>query len=161
MAERLRDRCGLREGPDFVVRDLPWTAERLRRIPHFEFQNWAVTALGGIPNKTKTGDKGIDGRVYPVADLTKRAGRKPGDFDFMDDWYPVQVKQQDKAGRPDIDAFETAMQREGRKKGFFVSFDFSAGALAEIDGFFRRTGCAIVPLTVHEILEEEIARKLA
>ena len=29
-----------------------------------------------------------------------------GHLDFMDEWYPVQVKQKDKVGRPDIDSFE-------------------------------------------------------
>ena len=41
------------------------------------------------------------------------------------------MKQKDKAGRPDMDAFETAMRR------------------------------VIVPLTVREILDEQIAHKLA
>jgi DNA modification methylase len=161
MADRLKDVCKLREGKDFVVRDMPRREEDLRRMPHFEFQNWAVIAIGGIPNKTKSGDMGIDGRIYPIAAVSKKNAKKPGDFDFMNDWYPVQVKQQDKAGRPDIDAFETAMQREGRAKGFFVSFAFSSDAMREIDGFFKRTGCVIIPLTVQEILDEEIARKLA
>jgi hypothetical protein len=66
-----------------------------------------------------------------------------------------------KAGRHDIDAFETAMQREGRAKAFFVSFDFTSDALREINGFFKRTGCVIAPLTVREILDEEITMKLA
>jgi hypothetical protein len=35
----------------------------------------------------------------------------------------IQVKQKDKAGRPDIDAFEAMMMREDCEKGFFVSFD--------------------------------------
>ncbi|HEY7159151.1 MAG TPA: DNA methyltransferase [Gemmataceae bacterium] len=161
MAQRLVDVCKLQEGKNFFVRDMPRGIDELRRMPHFEFQNWAVNALGGIPNKTKTGDKGIDGRIYPIAAVSKKNVNKPGDFDFMNDWYPVQVKQQDKAGREDIDAFEAAMQREGRAKGFFVSFDFTSGAYREIDGFFKRTGCVIVPLTVREILDEEIAMKLA
>jgi hypothetical protein len=87
----------------------------------------------------------------------KRAGALP----FMDEWFPMQVKQKDKAGRPDIDAFEAAMMREDRKKGFFVSFDFTQDAEREIDAFFRRSGRIIIPLTVREILEEQIARKLA
>ena len=37
----------------------------------------------------------------------------------------------------------------------------SRDALTEVDRFFRQTGEAIVPLTVREILDEEIARKLA
>ncbi len=78
----------------------------------------------------------------------------------MDDWYPIQVKQMDKVGRPDIDTFETAMIRAQRKKGFFVAFDYSSDALTEIDGFFRRQHIAIVALTVRDILDEQIARKL-
>jgi hypothetical protein len=80
---------------------------------------------------------------------------------FMDDWYPVQVKQKERAGRPDIDAFEAMMMRSDRNKGFFVSFGYSADALKEIDAFFRKTGKAIIPLTVGDILNEHIAQKLA
>ena len=43
---------------------------------------------------------------------------KQGHLDFMDIWYPIQVKQQDKVGRPDIDKFEAAMMREERTKDF-------------------------------------------
>ncbi|HSV27638.1 MAG TPA: restriction endonuclease [Sedimentisphaerales bacterium] len=38
----------------------------------------------------------------------------------MDVWYPIQVKQKDKVGRPDIDAFEAVMTREDRNKGIFM-----------------------------------------
>jgi hypothetical protein len=47
-------------------------------------------------------------------------------MEFMDVWYPVQVKQRDKVGRPDIDAFEAVMMREDRKLGYFVGFDSAA-----------------------------------
>jgi site-specific DNA-methyltransferase (adenine-specific) len=160
MAKRLRKDCGLIEGKNFVVRDLPWSEEQLRKIPPFEFENWAVIALGGIKNKVQVGDMGIDGRIYP-AHATPKGGKKADELGFMDMWYPIQVKQKDKAGRPDIDSFETVMLRENRTKGFFVSFDYSHDAKAEIDAFFRRSGRVIVPLTVREILEEEIAAKLA
>jgi hypothetical protein len=70
------------------------------------------------------------------------------------------VKQKDKAGRPDIDSFEAVLTRENRPKGFFVAFDFSEDALTEIDRFFRSDHRAIVALTVKEILEEHIAKKL-
>jgi DNA modification methylase len=170
MAKRLRDHTTLREdeklwkaGRGFVVRDLPWTEHQLRKIPPFEFENWAVIALGGIPNKAQVGDMGIDGRVFPVSSIPKPADgelREP-QLGFMDEWYPIQVKQKDRAGRPDIDNFEAAMIREERKKGFFVAFDFSSDALREVDGFFRKSGKIIVPLTVKEILEEQLAKKLA
>jgi len=89
------------------VRDLPWTIEKLKQLPPFEFENWAVIALGGIPNKVQVGDMGLDGRIFPV-------GTKPTNRDsmFADDWFPIQVKQTDKVGRPDIDPFEAVMERE-------------------------------------------------
>ncbi len=121
MAKRMRDVCGLKEdeklwriGRGFIVRDLPWSEEKLRKIPPFEFENWAVIALGGIPNKAQVGDMGIDGRIYPVSATPKK---KEGELAFMDVWYPIQVKQKEEAGRPDIDSFEAVMVREDRNKG--------------------------------------------
>jgi len=168
MANRLRDVCHIREdetlwkaGRGFVVRDLPWNEDQLRKIPPFEFENWAVIALGGIPNKVQVGDMGIDGRIYPVSSVPAHASEKDPAFDFMDVWYPIQVKQRDKAGRPDIDSFEAVMTRMDRTKGFFVSFAFSSDALHEIDAFFRKSGKVIIALTVREILDEHLAAKLA
>ncbi len=168
MAKRLRDVCGLKEGTQawlagqgFIVEGLPWSEEKLRKLPPFEFENWAVIALGGIPNKTQVGDMGIDGRIFPAGTAPEKRGKDTGHLDFMDDWYPVQVKQKDKAGRPDIDSFEAMMTRNDRKKGFFVSFDYSSDAMTEIGAFFRKCGRVIIPLTVKEILDEQIAHKLA
>jgi SAM-dependent methyltransferase len=170
MANRLRKICRMREGEEywrvgkgFVVRDLPWTEEKLRKLPPFEFENWAVIAIGGIPNKVQVGDMGIDGRIFPVHTLPeqpKKKGEHLG-LEFMDDWYPIQVKQRDKAGRPDIDGFEAVMMRTDRPKGFFVSFDYSEDAKREVQRFFKQSGKVIVLLTVQEILEEQIAMKLA
>lgn len=168
MAKRLRDDCGLQEseelwkvGRGFIVRDLPWSEDKLRRIPPFEFENWAVIALGGIPNKAQVGDMGIDGRIYPVSAAPEKKRMAKAQLDFMDTWYPVQVKQKDKVGRPDIDAFEAMMMRADRTKGFYVSFDYSRDAELEIDAFFRRTGKVIIPLKVQDILNEHLAKKLA
>lgn len=165
MAKRLRDISKLPEddklwkiGRGFIVRDLPRSEAELRRIPPFEFENWAVIALGGIGNKAQVGDMGVDGRIFPVG-ATPQV--KADAFDFMDHWYPIQVKQKDKVGRPDIDSFEAMMARENRTKGFFVSFAFTSDALSEISSFFRKSGRVIVPFTVKEILEDQIAHKLA
>ncbi len=163
MAKRLKKDCGLKEdeklwaiGRGFVVRDLPKTQEELRKYPPFEFENWAVVALGGIPNKAQVGDMGIDGRIYPVGAMPAARARETPEMEFMDVWYPVQVKQRDKVGRPDIDAFEAVMLREDRKLGYFVGFDFTGDALFEIDRFRRKEGREIKPLTVREILDEEV-----
>ena len=82
-------------------------------------------------------------------------------FDFMDHWYPIQVKQVDKVGRPDIDSFETAMRRAGRKKGFFVSFDYTQDAEDEVRDFFFREGREIVPIRVSQILRGEIPIRMS
>jgi hypothetical protein len=165
MAKRLRDVCGMKEdeklwrvGRGFVVRDLPWTIEKLRAIPPFEFENWAVIALGGTPNAAQVGDMGIDGRIYPVSAVPKKLA---GELDFMDVWYPIQVKQKDKASRPDIDSFEAVMMREDRTQGFFVAFDYTQDAMSEIQAFLKRTGKIIRPITVQDILDEQVAHKLA
>jgi site-specific DNA-methyltransferase (adenine-specific) len=170
MAKRLRDRCHLKAdeklwkiGRGFIVRDLPWTEEQLRKIPPFEFENWAVIALGGWGNKSKVGDMGIDGKIFPVSAIPAPIGTKKDENQemFGDIWYPIQVKQKDKAGRPDIDAFEAMMAREDRKKGFFVSFGFTSDAITEIGAYFRKSGRVIIPLTVRDILDDQIAMKLA
>jgi hypothetical protein len=62
---------------------------------------------------------------------------------------------------PDVDSFEAVMTREDRTKGVFVSFDYTIDAMTEIDRFFRKSGKVIVPFTVDEILNEQIAQKLA
>jgi len=117
----------------------------------FEFENWAVIALGGIPNKTQVGDMGIDGRIFPVAAAPKKVGAGKGEtpafVEFLDHWYPIQVKQKDKVGRPDIDSFEAVMTREDRTKGFFVAFDYTSDALREIDAFFRKSAKVNVALS--------------
>jgi DNA modification methylase len=168
MAKRLKDKTELREderlwkaGRGFVVRDLPWTEDKLRKIPPFEFENWAVIALGGNKNAVQVGDMGIDGRIFPAHAEPAKMGLSEGYLGFMDDWYPVQVKQKDKVGRPDIDSFEAMMTRADRKKGFFVGFDYTSDASREIDAFFRKSRRVIVPLKVKDILEDDIARKLA
>jgi site-specific DNA-methyltransferase (adenine-specific) len=165
MAKRLKDVCNMRESEpghrahdpqSLIVRDLPWTLEKLKAIPPFEFENWAVIALGGTPNVVQVGDMGIDGRIFPV-------GTKPdtkGGTMFADDWFPIQVKQMDKVGRPDIDGFEAVMMREDRQRGFFIGFSFSSDAEQECVNFHKRTGRLIKLITVQEILDEQHVQKM-
>ena len=115
-ARRLRvagKRMLWRAGRGFVVRDLPWMVEKLRVIPPFEFENWAVMALGGIPNKVQVGDMGVDGRIFPVSSSAAPRKQQEGELGLKERWYPIQVKQKDKAGRPDIDTFEVTFKASG------------------------------------------------
>jgi hypothetical protein len=130
--------------------------------------------MGGIRNKTHVGGVSIF-LDYPVRYLGSRhrwphlpglrarhrRKAKSDELPLEERFYPIQVKQKDKVGRPDVDAFEAMMAREECAKGFFISFDYSSDALAEISRFFKQTQRVIVPLTVREILDEQIAHKLA
>jgi len=160
MAQRLKKDTALSENEDlwragrgFIVRDTAWTEGKLREVPPFEFENWAVITLGGKPNKVQVGDMGIDGRIFPIHAMPGQRGAATGELEFTDVWFPIQVKQKDKVGRPDIDQFEAVMIRERRTLGYFVGFDFTKDALDEIAGFQKRQGLTIKPLTVRELLE--------
>lgn len=64
MAKRLEDNFYVKEGRDFWIKDLPKNVEELRRYPPFEFRNWAVDAIGGIPSRMKVRNGGVGGKVY-------------------------------------------------------------------------------------------------
>jgi len=137
MAKRLKKDCGLKEdeklwaiGRGFIVRDLPKTEAELRKYPAFEFENWAVVALGGIPNKVQIGDLGIDGRIYPVSAMPELRVQEHAEMDFMDVWYPIQVKQTDKVGRPD----STLLRRrcKGRSVSWVILLDLTSPAMRSL-----------------------------
>jgi hypothetical protein len=55
------------------------------------------------------------------------------------------------------------MQRDdknGRHRGFFVAFGYTADAEAECAAFFKRTGRVIKLLSVREILDEAFVQKM-
>jgi len=79
---------------------------------------------------------------------------------FADDWFPIQVKQADRVGRPDIDSFEAAMHRENRQRGFFVAFGYSSDAERECAAFHKKSGRIIKLITVQEILDEQHVQKM-
>lgn len=122
-----------------------------------------------MPNVTQVGDMGIDGKLYPVntkPTIASSAKTKHGDTGvgiFADDWYPIQVKQVDKVGRPDIDQFQAVMERENRQRGYFVAFGYTSDAEQEAAAFLKRTNRwikPITPTTVQEILDEEHVRRM-
>lgn len=154
MAQRLWDNFKLEENKDFILSDLPKTENQLMQLPPFEFQNWAVIALGGIPNRVRVGDYGIDGKLYPIEQERKKQEVR-GLFGDIDIYYPIQVKQKDRAGRPDIDSFETAMRRDSRKRGYFISFGFTEDAIKEIKRLDKEGEIEIIPITVKELLVKE------
>ena len=160
MAKRLQDNYGVKEGVDFWVRDLPKTVEELRAYPPFEFQNWAINALGGVPSKIKVRDGGIDGKLYPIEDIKKGKTEGIDLFGEIDRYIPIQVKRIDQVGRPDIENFEVAIKRDKRDRGIFVGFDFSRDAEKEIRRIEREEGLEIEAITVNDILRRELNSRL-
>ena len=116
-----------------MVRDLPWTGDKLRKLPPFEFEKWAVIALAEYPTRHRWATRASTGGDLP------RLGhaRKCGGAGNWASWKRAQ-------GRPDIDAFEAAMMRTDRKKGYFISFDYSSDAMEEISRFFKQSGRSII-----------------
>ena len=107
---------------------------------------------------------GVDGRIYPVGTKPAEAHAKgkagQTDHMFAEDWFPIQVKQTDKVGRPLIDQFAHAMERENRQRGFYVAFGYTQDAFAECTRYQKQTGRIIKLLTVQEILDEEHVQKM-
>ncbi|MBU0641261.1 MAG: restriction endonuclease [Planctomycetes bacterium] len=103
---------------------------------------------------------GIDGRLFPVSAAPQKRGAAAGELAIMDDWYPIQVKQSEKVGRPDIDQFEAVMTREERQRGFFVAFGYTADAEQECAAFHKKSGRIIKLIAVQEILDEQHVQKM-
>lgn len=101
-----------REGANAKVEGLPQSIKDLRELGPFEFQNWVVQRVQGVPSAKKVGDMGIDG------------------WSFLER-LPIQVKQSERIGRNTVDNFETAIRRAEKHKGFIVAFSFGKGAVEE------------------------------
>jgi DNA modification methylase len=87
----LRENHRLIEGLDFVVDGIPRSIEsaiELAKHNRFQFQHWIVERVGGFPIQKKTGDQGIDGKLFfPIDDkfiemvLSVKSGHiKPADI---------------------------------------------------------------------------------
>ena len=64
---RLRDRLGLVDGKDFSITGVPNSltgAQDLWKRDPFDFQQWAIESVEGFATTKRTGDGGIDGRLY-------------------------------------------------------------------------------------------------
>jgi DNA modification methylase len=116
------------------VEGLPTTAEELRTLKPFEFQNWIIGKVWGTSAPRKSGDMGIDGYSFMVHD-------------------PIQVKQSDKVGRNVVDNFETAMRRAGRTNGFIIAFSFTRDAREEVARARVQESLDITLVTVQDLLD--------
>jgi len=124
-----------RIGISAKVIGLPVTLDDLRKLKPFEFQNWVISRINGTHSTRKSGDMGIDGFSFLVHN-------------------PVQVKQSEGIGRNIVDNFETAIKREGRKKGHIIAFSFGRGAKEEVARARSKEGLDIELVPVSALLDE-------
>ncbi|GHV58011.1 restriction endonuclease subunit M [Spirochaetia bacterium] len=55
------------EGKDYTIEGIPQSTEQAQYLfeqDPFQFQHWSIEKTGGFCSKRKTGDSGIDGRIY-------------------------------------------------------------------------------------------------
>ena len=65
---------------------------------------------------------------FRPASTAREAGT--GELALKERWYPIQVKQTDKAGRPDIDAFESHDDARRLRQGIFRRLRLFVGRVA-------------------------------
>lgn len=69
----------------------------------YEWKGYPFPEKGWRYSKETMARLDAEGRIwYPAGTSPEKRGKATGHLDFMDDWYPVQVKQKDKAGRPEL-----------------------------------------------------------
>jgi DNA modification methylase len=112
---------------------VPTSVDDLRELGHFEFQHWIIQRVMGSQSPRKVADMGIDG------------------FSFLEN-APIQVKQSERVGRPEIDKFETAVARNGSERGFVVAFSFTKGAYEEVARANRDSALEIVLVKVEDVV---------
>jgi DNA modification methylase len=123
-----------RDGLTVRAEGLPQSAEDLKAMDPFEFQNWIIARVLGTHSPRKSRDGGIDG------------------FSFFEQ-LPIQVKQSERVGRVPIDSFETAVSRAGKHKGYVVAFSYTKDAYAEAARARRSGGPDIALVTVAQLVE--------
>ena len=110
--DRMKGRLNKAGVSDVHIIGAPATIKELKSLEPFQFQNWVIDRIGGVPSSKKSSDMGIDGYTFMARD-------------------PVQVKQSEGVGRNVVDNFETAIRREHKTTGYIVAFSFAKSSYEE------------------------------
>jgi len=131
--ERLINKCG---ATNIEEVDVPKSLEDLKAMKPSYFQNYVISFIQGVHNPKLVGDAGIDGYT-----TFKR--------------YPVQVKQQEHVGRPEIQKFQSAIHAEKKDKGCFFAFSFTKPAYEEAARCKLEEGIEIELWQVQDLMTAE------
>jgi restriction endonuclease Mrr len=102
----------------------------------FEFQNYVISFIQGIHSPKLSGDFGIDGYTL---------------FNRL----PIQVKQQDHVGRPDVQKFESAIRKERKEKGYIFGLGFTKPAYDEAARIKMESNIEIILHTVQDLVSSD------
>ena len=151
MISRLTGDFELKRGVDYDVKGDPkdaYTASKLFQQSPKQFEIWAVGLANGVPQPGKSGDKGIDGKVY---------------FQDLEGNLQCAVCQV-KGGHLTtgaIDAFAHVIEREKAAMGFFICLEAPTKGMcsrAEEIGFFDSPSGRKIPKfqirTIRELLDK-------
>lgn len=109
---KMRDRLVKAGATNIRIIGAPKTIDELKTLEPFQFQNWVIDRIGGVPSTKKSADMGIDGYTFMARE-------------------PIQVKQSEGIGRNVVDNLETAIRREHKASGYIVAFSFAKSAYEE------------------------------
>ena len=127
------EKCG---ATNVEMVNVPKTVEEIKAMKPFEFQNYVIDLIQETHTPKLVGDYGIDGYTL-----------------FHHD--PVQVKQQEHVGRPDIQKFESAIRRDRKSKGYFFALGFTKQAYDEVARAKMEDGLEIELVTVQDLISAE------
>ena len=120
-----------KRGRGFIVRDLPWTRRRIaRHIRRLNLRTGPSSPSAASRTKCRSATWAWMAASIPCSSAATPRKKQEGELALKERWYPIQVKQKDKVGRPDIDSFEAMMMREDCEKGFFVVVRLFVGCVA-------------------------------
>lgn len=147
---RLRDRCHLEAGTDYEITGLPFdeaTAYELwKRDPH-HFQKWVVEYVDGFAPARRSGDGGIDGRIYfEIEGSNFKAEPKS---------MALQVKGGEKVKPDDLRAFYGAMvnDKDALLGGFIVRKHVTGMQRANFEKFMADSGVVEINSKVYPRLQ--------
>ena len=127
------EKCG---ATNVEMVNVPKTLGEIRSMKPFEFQNYIIDLIQGTHTPKLVGDYGIDGYTL-----------------FHHN--PVQVKQQEHVGRPDMQKFESAIRRERKSKGYFFALGFTKQAYDEVARAKMEDGLEIELVKVQDLTSAE------
>ncbi|KKM93955.1 hypothetical protein LCGC14_1203250 [marine sediment metagenome] len=122
------------------VQGMKYSLKQAHELDWMDFQKWTIKAIDGIPLTKKGADKGVDGWQ---------------NNNKFNESVPIEVKQHT-IGRPDVQKFNTVIEREKKKGGFMIAFKISKPAIVEIKRLKRETKRDLIFISFDELMDKGI-----